>query len=91
MNVLFFEKSLIAALLNFLYGDEVLFYNVAYDLDYAPFSPGFYLFHASIAEAISQGKNAVDFLRGREKYKYDFGAKECKIYSLILKRGESVE
>jgi CelD/BcsL family acetyltransferase involved in cellulose biosynthesis len=91
MNVLFFEDSLISALINFLYGDEVLFYNVAYDLDYAPFSPGFYLFHASIVEAISRGKSAIDFLRGSEKYKYDFGAKECKIYSLILKRGESVE
>jgi len=91
MNVLFFEDSLIAALLNFLYGNDVLFYNVAYDLDYAAFSPGFYLFHASIVDAISRGNGSIDFLRGREKYKYDFGAKECKIYSLILKRGESVE
>jgi CelD/BcsL family acetyltransferase involved in cellulose biosynthesis len=90
MNVLLFEQSLISALLNFLFGDEVLFYNVAYDLDYAPFSPGFYLFHSSIVEAIASGKSKVDFLRGREKYKYDFGAKECKIYSLILKQGESV-
>jgi CelD/BcsL family acetyltransferase involved in cellulose biosynthesis len=69
----------------------VLFYNVAYDLDYAPFNPGFYLFHASIAEAISRGNTNIDFLRGREKYKFDFGAKECKIYSLILKQGESVK
>jgi len=91
MNVLFFEDSLISALLNFLYGNEVLFYNVAYDLEYALFSPGFYLFHASIVEAISSGKSSIDFLRGREKYKYDFGARECRIYSLILKRGESVE
>jgi len=89
MNVLFFEKSLISALLNFRYRDDVLFYNVAYDLDYAPFNPGFYLFHNSIVEAISAGKSRVDFLRGREKYKYDFGAEECKINSLILTRGES--
>jgi len=91
MDVLFFEDSLISALLSFMYGNEVLFYNVAYDLEYASFNPGFYLFHSSIIEAISRGKSHVDFLRGREKYKYDFGAKECKIYSLILKRGESVE
>jgi CelD/BcsL family acetyltransferase involved in cellulose biosynthesis len=91
MNVLFFEDSLISALLNFLYGDEVLFYNVAYDLEYASFSPGFYLFHSSIVEAISKKKSYVDFLRGSEKYKYDFGAKECKIYSLTLTRGESIE
>jgi CelD/BcsL family acetyltransferase involved in cellulose biosynthesis len=91
MNVLFFEKALISALLNFLYGEDVLFYNVAYDQDYAPFNPGFYLFHNSIVEAISEGKSSIDFLRGRERYKYDFGAEECKIYSLILTRGESVE
>lgn len=91
MKVLFFEDSLIAALLSFLYGKDVLFYNMAYDLDYAKFSPGVYLFHASIVDAISRGNSSIDFLRGREKYKYDFGAKECKIYSLILKRGESIE
>lgn len=91
MNVLFFEDSMVAALLNFLYGRDVLFYNVAYDLEYASFSPGFYLFHASVVEAIVEGKKRVDFLRGREKYKYDFGAKECKIYTLILRRGESIE
>jgi CelD/BcsL family acetyltransferase involved in cellulose biosynthesis len=91
MNVLLFENTLVSALLNFLFGGEVLFYNVAYDLEYAAFSPGFYLFHASIVEAISKRKSRVDFLRGSEKYKYDFGAKECKIYSLFLKRGESLE
>ncbi len=91
LNFLYSGDSLIAALLNFLYADEVLYYNVAYDPDYASYSPGFYLFHASIVEAISQKKSRVDFLRGREKYKYDFGAKECKIYSLTLKTGESTQ
>jgi CelD/BcsL family acetyltransferase involved in cellulose biosynthesis len=90
LNFLNSGDSLIAAILNFLYADEVLFYNVAYDPDYASYSPGFYLFHASIVEAISQKKSCVDFLRGREKYKYDFGAKECKIYSLTLITGESI-
>lgn len=86
LNVLFLEDRLIAALLNFLYKDTLYFYNIAYERDYAAYSPGFYLFDHSIKHAIAQGRKAADFLRGREKYKYFFGAKESKIYSLKLKQ-----
>ena len=41
-----------------------------------------------IEKAIQESVSFVDFLRGREKYKYFFGAKESKIYSLKLKRIE---
>jgi CelD/BcsL family acetyltransferase involved in cellulose biosynthesis len=88
LNVLFLEDRLIAALLNFLYKDTLYFYNIAYERDYAAYSPGFYLFDHSIKHAIAQGRKAADFLRGREKYKYFFGAKESKIYSLKLKQRE---
>jgi len=89
LNCLFMKDSLVAALLNFTYQHEVLFYNVAYKTDFASYSPGYYLFNSSIYEAIATKKTRVDFLRGREKYKYDFGSKECKIYSLILAPGDS--
>lgn len=89
LNCLIVRDSLAAALLNFTYQNEVLFYNVAYKPDFAPYSPGFYLFNSAINEAITAKRNRADFLRGREKYKYDFGSKECKIYSLILTPGES--
>ena len=84
LDMLYSENRLIAALLNFLLEDTVYFYNIAYDLDYAAYSPGFYLFDHSIEQAILQGKKVADFLRGSEKYKYFFGAKESKIYSLKL-------
>ncbi|MFC2164320.1 GNAT family N-acetyltransferase [Acidobacteriota bacterium] len=90
LNCMFMKDSLVAALLNFTYQHEILFYNVAYSADFAAFSPGFYLFNSSIHEAIAAKKTRVDFLRGREKYKYDFGSKECRIYSLILTPGESL-
>jgi CelD/BcsL family acetyltransferase involved in cellulose biosynthesis len=88
MNGLYVKDALVAALLSFSYENDVLFYNIAYKTDFAPYSPGFYLFNSSILEAIAANKNRVDFLRGREKYKYEFGAKECKIYSLILAPGD---
>ena len=81
LNCLYVKDSLVAGLLNFIYQNEVLFYNIAYKPDYSSYSPGIYLFNSSIHEAIVAKKSQVDFLRGGEKYKYDFGSKECKIYS----------
>jgi CelD/BcsL family acetyltransferase involved in cellulose biosynthesis len=88
VDILYFENRFIAALLNFLYEDTVYFYNIAYDRDYSSYSPGFFLFDHSIKQAIAQGRKIANFLRGREKYKYFFGAKESKICSLKLKQKE---
>jgi CelD/BcsL family acetyltransferase involved in cellulose biosynthesis len=79
---LYVEDRLIAALLSFSYELSVYFYNIAYDREYSAYSPGFYLFDHAIKQAIAEGKIIADFLRGREKYKYFFGAEESKIYSL---------
>jgi CelD/BcsL family acetyltransferase involved in cellulose biosynthesis len=78
------NENIMAALLNFIYEDQILFYNVAYSKDYAWYSPGLLLFHQRLKEAIQEGKKEADFLRGREKYKYYFGAKESKIFDLTL-------
>jgi CelD/BcsL family acetyltransferase involved in cellulose biosynthesis len=84
LNLLSIDKEPAASLLTFLYNDEVLHYNIAYNPRFAAFSPGIFLFNHSIEKAIGLGKRRVDFLRGREKYKYNFGAKECKIRDFIL-------
>jgi CelD/BcsL family acetyltransferase involved in cellulose biosynthesis len=82
--MLYAEKNLIAALLSFPFGDTLYFYNVAYNKEYSPFSPGFFLFDRSIRQAISERKQVADFLRGGEKYKYFFGAEDSKICNLKL-------
>ncbi len=87
LSLLLDEDKIMALLLNFLYEEEIDFYNVAYDRDYAWYTPGLYLFHHRLSQAIKEGKRKADFLRGREKYKYYFGAKDSKILSLILKPG----
>jgi CelD/BcsL family acetyltransferase involved in cellulose biosynthesis len=84
LNLLFIQKELAAALLNFDYKNDVYLYNVAFNPRYGPYSPGIYLFNQSIKRAVEQKKRRIDFLRGREKYKYYFGAKECKIKDFIL-------
>jgi len=87
LSLLLDEDKSMALLLNFLYGDEIGFYNVAYSKDYAWYTPGLYLFHHRLSQAIAEKTRKADFLRGREKYKYYFGAKDSKILSLILKTG----
>jgi CelD/BcsL family acetyltransferase involved in cellulose biosynthesis len=89
LNLLSYEDRIMAALLNFSYSDQVLFYNVAFNKDFARYSPGLFLFNHCIKQAISEGKKKADFLRGREKYKYYFGAEDSKIFRLILNPGKS--
>jgi CelD/BcsL family acetyltransferase involved in cellulose biosynthesis len=88
LNILYVEDKWIASLLNFQYEETSYFYNIAYDRDFSAYSPGFYLFDFSIKQAIAKNKRITDFLRGREKYKYFFGAKDSRIYNLILKKRE---
>lgn len=83
-NVLYFQDDPAAVLLNIIYHDEILFYNIAFNSNYAPFSPGIYLFNQSIRQAIEDNLSRADFLRGKEKYKYYFGAKECKLMDFKL-------
>ena len=84
LNVLFVEDRILATLINFSYSDRIYFYNVAFDRDFAWYSPGIFLFDHCIQEAISTGKKIADFLRGREEYKYYFGANDSKIFRLVL-------
>ena len=87
-NVLSLEDDLAAILLNFVYNDELHFYNIAFNPNYASFSPGIYLFNQSIQQAIKDNLRRADFLRGRERYKFSFGAKECKIMDFKLSKKE---
>lgn len=89
LNFLFHQEKIMASLLSFLYEDTLYFYNITYSRDYAWYSPGLYLFHKRLKHAIEEKKKQADFLRGREKYKYVFGAKESKILDLTLICGVS--
>ncbi len=89
LDLLFYEDRIMAALLNFSYADTIYFYNVSFNKDFARYSPGLFLFNHCLKQAISEGKRKADFLRGREKYKYYFGAEDSKIFCLILTQGTS--
>ena len=48
-------------------------YNSGFDPDRAALSPGVVLLAHLIRDAIGRGQRRFDFLRGEERYKYDFG------------------
>jgi hypothetical protein len=86
LRFLYMEGRIVAALISFIYGGILSFYNMAFDPGFAAYSPGYYLLDWSLREAITEKREAADFLRGAERYKYEFGAQKGKIYNLILER-----
>lgn len=88
LDILRSGSDVTGVLISFTYLDEVHLYNVAYNQSYQRYSPGYFLFHEAIRQAIQQKKKTVDFLRGGEKYKYDFGAQDSKIWNLDIRLGE---
>ena len=76
----------IAAALLFEFRGQLLLYNSGFDPKYARLSPGFLLKAFLIKNAIDEKKKRFDFLRGGERYKYDLGGKERKIYKILIER-----
>jgi CelD/BcsL family acetyltransferase involved in cellulose biosynthesis len=76
----------IASALSFVYKDTVLLYNSGFDPEYNRLSAGLTLVVYMIKHAIEQGHKHFDFLRGGEKYKYNLGAKERKLYRFTMNK-----
>ena len=76
----------IAAGVHFDTADSVLYYNAGVDPDARELSPGVLMVHAYVAVALASGKRRMDFLRGDESYKYEWGAADEPIQRLLLRR-----
>ena len=64
----------IAAGIHFETADGYLYYNAGVDPDARDLSPGVVMVHAYVERALAAGKRRLDFLRGDEPYKYEWGA-----------------
>lgn len=62
-----------AAYLNFDFANQIWVYNSGIDFSYSNLSPGWVLLANLIQWAIENGREAFDFMRGDEDYKYRFG------------------
>jgi len=63
---------------------ELLLYNSGHDSQYRYFSTGFLLCAHLIKKAIEMGKKRFDFMRGKERYKYELGGRDVRLYKCVL-------
>jgi CelD/BcsL family acetyltransferase involved in cellulose biosynthesis len=74
----------------FVQGNRAYAYLGGFDPRFAPESPGaLTIFHA-MEQAVSEGVGEFDFLRGREPYKYAWGAEDRPLWSRRILRGAGV-
>ena len=78
--------QLVAASLCFDYGPTRLLYNSGYDPEFGYYSVGLLLNALCLRDAIDQGREYFDFLRGSEPYKYHLGGRNRVLYRMVVKR-----
>jgi CelD/BcsL family acetyltransferase involved in cellulose biosynthesis len=67
-------------------GDSVYYYNAGVEPDARELSPGVVMVACYMQRAIEFGRRRVDFLRGDEPYKYEWGAVDEPIERLLIQR-----
>ena len=75
----------IAAGVHFETPDGYLYYNAGIDPDARDLSPGVVMTARYLQRAIAAGKHRLDFLRGDEGYKYDWGALDEPIQRILVR------
>lgn len=77
----------LAAYLNFVYNNHVMVYNSGLDWRADPgLGAGIVLSAFLIRHAIAEGRDAYDFLRGSENYKYRLGGQDVPVYRVVVDR-----
>ena len=76
----------IAAGVHFETADGYLYYNAGVDPDARDLSPGVLMVHAYVTRALAAGVRRLDFLRGDEPYKYEWGAVDEPIRRILVTR-----
>ncbi len=78
------ENKPVASVMTFESESEVWLYNSGFDPNYSFYSVGLLLKAYKIKKAIEEGKKRYDFLRGAERYKYDLGGKDLRLYRIEI-------
>jgi len=76
----------IAAGIHLETADGYLYYNAGVDPDARDLSPGVVMVQRYVERAIATGRRRMDFLRGNEPYKYEWGAVDEPIQRLLVRR-----
>jgi CelD/BcsL family acetyltransferase involved in cellulose biosynthesis len=86
LNFLTVEGRRIAAGVTFDDGKVIYYYNAGVDPDARELSPGVVMVARYIERSIRLGRGRLDFLRGDEPYKYEWGAVDEPIERLLVQR-----
>ena len=86
LTKLFVGDRQVATGVHFETDEGLLFYNAGIDPDARDLSPGVLLTYAYVQRALDHGLRRLDFLRGNESYKYEWGAVDEPIQRLLLRR-----
>jgi CelD/BcsL family acetyltransferase involved in cellulose biosynthesis len=76
----------IAAGVHFETADRLYYYNAGVDPEARELSPGVVMIERYARRAIERGLRSMDFLRGDESYKYEWGAVDQPIQRLLIRR-----
>jgi len=87
LTILTVGERPIAAGLHFETETDLFYYNAGIDPDARELSPGVLMIHAYVRRALERGLRRMDFLRGDEPYKYEWGAVDEPIQRVLLRRG----
>lgn len=79
-------QRLIFIALAFDDGETCFLYNAGMDPEASNASPGVTGLAMYIQDRLEAGRRRFDFLRGNEKYKYEWGAQDEPIYRLLVQR-----
>lgn len=82
MKILKVNEEKVAALLYFEFENKAYLYNTGFNEEKVSGS-GFYLHARNIQDAIDNKISEYNFLQGRERYKYNLGANDFLVFSLI--------
>ena len=78
----------VAATFSFELDNTFYLYNSAYETSLSRLSPGYVLVSYLIESAIERGIGQFDFLRGPERYKYQFGARPLPLNNVRVLAGK---
>jgi CelD/BcsL family acetyltransferase involved in cellulose biosynthesis len=80
------DGETIAVLYGFQEGSTVYCYLQGFEPRFEKLSPGVMVVGAAVEEAVQRGARTLDFLRGKEEYKYRWGAKDRVTWRKRLRR-----
>ena len=86
LHALRLDGRIIAVMYGLAARRRAYFYLCGFDPELACSSPGTLILGHSIRQAVREGAHEVDFLRGRERFKYFWGASERPCYGRMLRR-----